>query len=332
MKIAEKKIISSLMNKGYIKSVNDVLSIKHINVGLINYLFSIRLKNRDLIAKLARNFCRFAPDIRINKNRLEKEVQAINLFHSLIKTNQFPKIEYYDKKNSVLMMKKLPDDYKLLDEAIFNAVLDLKLPKKLGAFLAELHNATAGNKAIRAQFGDNGMLVDFKFPVLYENITNDPIIIKEIDILKNDLLSNKICLIHSDFKPNNILSTNKDFCVIDFEQSHYGDPALDICYTPAIYFLAMMRNYNKKEDYFYCIESFWKAYKRMSKFKNFSRLEKNSLRHFGVIILSRMFGMTKINSLQKPIIKNLVRALSKKLILGGIDSFSDIKSGIKRFN
>lgn len=331
MKSIKNKIINSLIKNNYIKSKKDIKSFKHIDIGLINYIFSVQLKNKPLIAKYATNFSRFNPKIKINKDRLEKELQAINLFSSLIKKNHFPSIEYYDKENDVLVMEKIASKYKSLDDDIFAGTIDLSFPKKLGIFLAELHNLTAYNKNIEKQFSDTGMLKNYKFPVIYKNLTNDPLLQKEINILKKQLLNNKICLLHSDFKPNNIFYTTRHFYIIDFEQSHYGDPALDVCYSPAMYFLAMMKNYSKADDYYYCIESFWNAYSKKSKFKNLKKLEKNSLKHLGVVILSRTFGISKIESLQKPRIKKIISNISKKLILGEINSFDTLKYHAKKF-
>lgn len=329
MQSIKNKIIKSLIKNNYIKSKKDIINFEHIDKGLVNYLFSIKLKDKTLIAKHATNFCRIFPHLKINKNRLKKELQAINLYNSLIKKNHFPKIKYYDKENDVLVMDKISDKYKILDEDIFSGILDLKISKKLGKFLAEIHNSTLNNKNVNNQFSDTGMLRRFKFPVIYENITTNPKLQKEINILKKSLLKNKVCLIHSDFKPNNILYTGKHFYIIDFEQCHYGNPALDICYAPALYFLAMIQNFSNAEDYYYCIESFWKAYSNKSKLNNIDKLEQDSLKHLGVVTLSRVFGLARINSLQKPKIKRFVNNISKKFIFGEIKTFDTIKNYIK---
>lgn len=133
-----------------------------------------------------------------------------------------------------------------------------------------------------------------------------------------------MCLVHGDFKPNNIFYTKSNFYLIDFEQAHYGDPALDICYMPSIYLLAMAKNRSKSNDYCKCILNFWKAYCKKSKFKGISKLEKNSLRHLGVIIMSRTFGITKLRAMQTPKIRKFIGSLSRKLILGKINSYDSL--------
>ncbi len=319
------KIIKSLIKNDCIKSKSDILGFSHINKGLINYIFSIRLKSKNLIAKHATDFCRFSPDMKIDKNRLDTEYRAVALWKSLTKKNYFPEVECYDKENNILFFEKIPDSYRLLDHDLFAGIVDLSLPKKLGAFLAELHNSTAYNKDIQAQFSNTNMIRKFKLPVIYENITEDLLLKRKIRLLENDLLKNKICLVHADFKPINMFYTDKSFILIDYEQAHYGDPALDVCYLPAIYLLSLTANLSKSEDYYSGIESFWDAYRKNSKFKNIEGIEKNSLEHLGVNILSRTFGVTKLKALQKPAIRKFVNSLSTKLILGEIESFHSIK-------
>lgn len=318
------KIIKSLIKNNYISSKKDILNINLIDRGLINYVFSIKLKRKDLVAKCATGFCRFAPKIKIDTNRLEKEFDAINLWSSLVKSGHFPKIEYYDQENNILVFEKIHHKYRLLDKDLFSGNLDLNLQKKLGSFLAELHNATAYNKAIEKKFKDSAMIRQFKIPAMYRNITKDAKIKKYISALEKQLLENKVCLVHGDFKPNNIFYTQNNFYLIDFEQAHYGDPALDICYMPSIYLLAMAKNRSKSKDYLRCVLNFWKAYSKKSKFKNINKLEKNSLRHLGVIIMSRTFGITKLEALQTPKLKKVIGNLSRKLILGKINSYDSL--------
>lgn len=319
-------IIRSLIKNNLINSKEDILSIEHINKGLINYIFLIRLKNKDLVAKYAADFCRFSPNIKIDKNRLDIEYRAITLWKSLTKKNYFPSVEYYDKEANILFFEKIPESYRLLDCDLFSGIVDLNLPKKLGRFLAELHNSTAYNKDIQAQFSNTKMMQEFKLPAIYENITYDILLKRKIKKLENSLLKNKVCLVHADFKPINMFYNAKDFILIDYEQAHYGNPALDVCYTPVIYLLAMANNPSKSDDYYYCIESFWDAYKNKSELKELKILEENSLKHLGVNILSRTFGITKINTLQKPAIRRFVNILSQKLISGEIASFYSLKS------
>lgn len=319
------KIIRSLIKNSFIKSKNDILSVEHIDKGLINYIFSISLKNKNLIAKYAADFCRFSPDIKIDKNRLDTEYRAIALWKSLTKKDHFPKVEYYDKGDNILFFEKIPDSYRFLDYDLFSGIVDLNLPEKLGTFLAELHNSTAYRKDIQTQFSNMEMIKKFKIPAIYKNITISPALKKDIRILEDNLLTNKVCLVQSDFKPINIFYTNDNFILIDYEQTHYGDPALDVCYSPVIYILAMTTQLSKSDDYFRCIESFWDAYKKESKFKGIGLLEKNSLKHLGVNMLSRTFGITKLKALQKPKIKRFVSKFSEKLIFGEADSFKSLK-------
>lgn len=51
---------------------------------------------------------------------------------------------------------------------------------------------------------------------------------KMIDLLSEDLIKNEICIVHSDFKPNNIfVDKHGNIIIVDFEFSHIGDPAAE---------------------------------------------------------------------------------------------------------
>ena len=75
MQPIKNKIIKSLIKQNLIRSEKDILSMKLVDRGLINYIFSIKLHNKALIAKYATNFCRFAPHIKVSEKRLENELR-----------------------------------------------------------------------------------------------------------------------------------------------------------------------------------------------------------------------------------------------------------------
>ena len=318
---AKDKMINSLKEQGIIVSEDEILNFVHIDKGLINYIFSVRTATGEFIIKHAQDKARGKPSVLIDPKRLEKEYDAINIYRRFCKNDVFPKTRFFDAKRNFLIMDKVPDSYHLLENDLKKGIVDFNLAESLGMTLADMHNSTQGKVFINDSFNNLEMIKQIKIPFIYDNITNDPQELEIIQRLKHNLLNNKICLVHGDFKPNNIFVFNADFVLIDFEQSYYGDPLLDLAYLPASYIVMSFSNPGKLEYYLNAVERYWKSYTSRVLFTCDEHIE---LQHLGVILLSRVDGIIKYDSLQQNHIASCLRKTAKDLILGKIKDIREL--------
>ncbi len=305
-------IITSLRKHDLIDSPQDILSLEHIDKGLINYIFSIRTKDKELIVKYAGDRARGKPSVRIDQKRLKNEFEAIYLYKKLCPSNHFPTTIFFDQEFNLMAMEKVPPAYILLETELREGRINTALAASLGEFLAEMHNSTRDATTIKDIINNIDMIQQIKIPFIYDNITSDPQEIEVIKALKNSLLTDKQCQVQGDFKPNNIFVRGEDFILIDFEQSYYGNPLLDFAYLPSAYLVLSFLHSEKQSAYFEAIRLFWNAYK-----KNIllPADEQAALQHLGVILLARVDGIIKYDFLQSNQIASILRKVAKKLIL-----------------
>jgi len=305
-------IITSLLKHSLISSPQEALSLEHIDKGLINYIFSIKTKDKELIVKHAGDRARGKPSVRIDQKRLKNEFDAIYLYKKLCQSNHFPQILFFDQEFNLMAMEKVPRTYTLLETELREGKVDTALAASFGEFLAEMHNSTKDATKVKETINNIDMIQQIKIPFIYDNITSDPQEIEVIKALKNSLLTDKQCQVHGDFKPNNIFVNEKDFILIDFEQSYYGNPLLDFAYLPSAYLVLSFLHPEKQSVYFEAIRFFWKAYK-----KNIllPADEQAALQHLGVILLARVDGIIKYDFLQQNQVASILRKVAKKLIL-----------------
>lgn len=159
-------------------------------------------------------------------------------------------------------------------------------------------------------------LKKIRIPLTYKNISPSQKIQKKIDELGKELLQNEICLVHTDFKPNNIfIDKNGEVIVVDFEFMHIGDPAPDCGFLIGIYIHYAFASEEKTKEYLQAIEDFWGNYKQnftLAREKNF---EKRVIQHAGVQLLARLDGIIKFPSSQKNSIRDIFRPLGEKMIM-----------------
>jgi len=320
-------IISSLIEHELIKDASEISSFELIEEGLINYVFSIRTNSGNYVAKHAKEKARARPNMNMDVNRLEKEFEAINLFRKYVNENNFPEVLYFDNMNNILVMKEFSDDYRCLGDDLKKGNVDVGFASKLGGFLAEVHNKTLANKEIEDSFDNIEMIKQIKIPWIYDNIVNDKKEIEAIEVLKQELLTKKQCLVLGDFKRNNLFVSKDNFVLVDYEQAYYGDPVLDFMYMPSSYILLSFLNIDKQDIYFDAVKEYWDSYKKESKIKDY---ESRALKHLGVLMLSRLDGITKYDFLQDSSLLDSLRKVFKDLIFGNIKDINECLEVLKR--
>ncbi len=100
--------------------------------------------------------------------------------------------------------------------------------------LAALHDRTRDDASLRAAHGDNAGFHRIKVEVQCRQATTDPALRERIHaFLETSLRQHARVLLHGDLAPKNVLVWQDRFLLIDFEESGYGDPALDVGYLAA---------------------------------------------------------------------------------------------------
>ena len=133
------------------------------------------------------------------------------------------------------------------------------------------------------------------------NATKDKNLQQEIhSFIQKSLMIRKV-LLHGDLAPKNIMVWDNNFLLIDFEESSYSDPALEIGY-----FLAHLNLYKK----FKAADSVRKRYLKNINYSDSSFKERIS-KYIGIFMLSRIDGIARYEHLDD---KEYLRDCAKDLI------------------
>jgi len=102
---------------------------------------------------------------------------------------------------------------------------------KVGAALAAIHSATAGREEIARRFPTDAIFYAIRLePYLIATIQKHAALRTHLETLSHRTAKTKLCLVHGDVSPKNILVTPRGPVFLDAECAWYGDPAFDLAF------------------------------------------------------------------------------------------------------
>lgn len=126
------------------------------------------------------------------------------------------------------------------DELIAGRV-DAGFAGALGADLARIHAATAGDATAAAAFGDPALFDALRIaPFLRHSALAEPAVAARLGRIADALAASRIALVHGDVSPKNILAGPAGGVILDAECAVYGDPAFDLAFCTTHLLLKMI--------------------------------------------------------------------------------------------
>jgi thiamine kinase-like enzyme len=135
----------------------------------------------------------------------------------------------------------------------------------------------------------------------------------------------RLCVVHGDFSPKNILSGNGGFWVLDFEVAHVGDPVFDVAFM--LHHLILKAVHTGSVDRLLELaRAFTSAYRSTARNDVFDD-PRYLAAHIGCLLLARVDGKSPAEYLTADD-RTSIRAEGISLLLEGRGSFESFWSGI----
>ena len=140
-----------------------------------------------------------------------------------------PRLVYADRTASALVTRYLdPASYKLWKTELMGGRIDRDVAKAVGERLGRIHQKTAGDPAIAAQFKSDAIFHAIRLePYLLATAEAQPMVASSLRALARRTASTRRVLVHGDVSPKNILVGALGPILLDAECAWYGDPAFD---------------------------------------------------------------------------------------------------------
>ncbi len=195
---------------------------------------------------------------------------------------------------------------------------DARIEHALGAasVLGAIHARSAGDAVAAAHFGttDNFMQLRIE-PYLLTTGRRHPDLRAIFGTEAQRLAATRICLVHGDFSPKNIMISTLRLVLLDCEVAWYGDPAFDVAFVLTHFLLKGLHHAPRQIGIHEMSQAFWRRYvETAGRSIDIPFLETRVARLLPMLLLARVDGKSPVEYLTKAGQADFVRGLTRPAI------------------
>ena len=142
-----------------------------------------------------------------------------------------PGVLWEDRPNYCFAMTAAPARHRTWKALLLAgpSALDPYIASICGKLLGALHAGSWNDAALGAALADRTYFDQLRLDPYYRHAAkNHPDLAPRLAGLIDSVWSHRLCLVHGDFSPKNLLISREHVWLIDHEVGHFGDPAFDL--------------------------------------------------------------------------------------------------------
>lgn len=215
-----------------------------------------------------------------------------------------PKV--FARGDGLFAMEYLP--YPVWKDLLRQGQADPGFAGQVGRTLAAIHRATAGKSEIEQLFPTDAIFHAIRLePYLLATAVRHPDLAIELSQLAKRTAAAKLCLVHGDVSPKNILVGPDGPVILDAECAWYGDPAFDIAFCLNHLLLKCVWVPASRERFLQCFDALIEGYAPEES------LESRAASLLPALLLARVDGKSPVEYLDATG-QELVRRAARPLV------------------
>src|SRR5918999_1222463 len=202
---------------------------------------------------------------------------------------------------------------------------------QVGRPLPAIHTATAGRPDIAERFATDAIFYAIRLePYLVFTGQIYAELGDRFDYLATRTAKTRVCLVHGDVSPKNILVGASGPVFLDAECAWYGDPAFDLAFCLNHLLLKCLWIPRAKEAFLACFDAMTATYLRSVRWEPATELERRTARLLPGLFLGRVDGKSPVEYLTDERERERVRRVARALLAEPAGRLEDVREAWAR--
>ena len=249
-----------LVERGLIEPGTPV-SATELEWGVSNVVLAVEAEGLAAVVKQALPRLRVEDEWLAKRERSLTEARALELAARLV-PGSVPAVIAVDEERCAFAIAKAPSSWRNWKELLLAGDVHADVGMQLGGLLATIHAQTSRDQAVLESFDDVEAFEQLRVEPYHRTAMRRwPQLESAIGMVVEEMLDRRLCLVHGDFSPKNVLVGEGDaLWLIDFEVAHAGDPAFDLGFMLNHLMLKAIHRPAAFERYEHGASAFWDSY------------------------------------------------------------------------
>jgi Ser/Thr protein kinase RdoA (MazF antagonist) len=196
-------------------------------------------------------------------------------------------------------------------ERLREGAADPAFAERVGRTLAAIHVATAGRPDVAQRFATDEIFYAIRLePYLVATARAHPDLAERMRFLERRTANTRVCLVHGDVSPKNILVGPSGPVFLDAECAWYGDPAFDLAFCLNHLLLKCLWVPQACARFLACFDALSTSYLQAVRFDG---IEERSASLLPALLLARIDGKSPVEYLTAED-KETARAVARELL------------------
>ncbi len=267
--------------------------------GVSNVVLAVHAAGLDVVVKQALPRLRVAEEWLAKRERTLTEADALRLAAEIV-PGSTPEVLAVDEDACAMAIARAPDGWRNWKELLLAGEADPAVARRLGELLRAWQAATLRDDDLARRFGDIEAFDQLRVDPYHRAVMRRwPSLARPVGAYAEELLATRVCLVHGDFSPKNVLVGPDSLWVIDFEVAHVGDPVFDPAFMLNHLMLKAIHRPADAAAYRACAEAFVSSYEYGLPWELVPDPELLA-GHVGCLMLARVDGKSPAEYLTEP--------------------------------
>lgn len=293
-------LVRYLKARGSISS-SEQPTVRLLGGGVSNRVVLVMRGNGEAwVLKQALPKLRVAVDWFSSPERVHREAAALRWLTEL--GLRVPALRFEDFDHHLLAMDAVPEPHQNWKTMLLGGRLEMAHVDAFAQILADLHTRSRARGAeIEDAFADRSFFESLRIEPYYAYTAEQvPAARSFLADVVASTRANRLCLVHGDFSPKNVLVHDQQLVLLDHEVAHFGDPAFDIGFSITHLLSKAHHMRDLRTRFQEAALRYWTAYWRQVGSEDWSEgLEYRSVRSILACLLARVAGRSRLEYLDQ---------------------------------